>query len=328
MTIDVHAHLADRQLLDALAEQPGNRLLPVTREGSGYHVAGYGTLDPLLHDLEGRLASLSRRGVALQLVSPPPPLWSKPGWAPSVAEAALMNASTRRAVRAAGGALAGLAVPPLGEPEQAIAEVEDMLAGGDFAGVVLPTSVAGGALDEPVFEPFLAHLAQAGHPVFMHSVTAARRESLMRFTLNTAIGWPVETVICISRLIFSGVLERCPMKLVLSHGGGVLPWLAARLDLAWSAPQYERNPECRNIGQAPSAFLRALHDDTTVAGDPTLSWLLDFAGEDQVMFGGDFPYEIGDAEGALAMPVIDGLAPAVRDKVLRGNAARLLAIPA
>ena len=42
------------------------------------------------------------------------------------------------------------------------------------------------------------------------------------------------------------------------------------------------------------------------------------------MFGTDFPFEIGDAEGRLAMPTLDALDPAVREAVLGGTMQALL----
>jgi aminocarboxymuconate-semialdehyde decarboxylase len=43
-----------------------------------------------------------------------------------------------------------------------------------------------------------------------------------------------------------------------------------------------------------------------------------------VLFGTDFPYEIGDAEGTLALPMLDALPDADREKILSGNALGLM----
>jgi aminocarboxymuconate-semialdehyde decarboxylase len=42
------------------------------------------------------------------------------------------------------------------------------------------------------------------------------------------------------------------------------------------------------------------------------------------MFGTDFPYEIGDAEGAIALPVLASLPAAQRDRIEGGNAEDVL----
>lgn len=326
MTVDVHAHILERDFARWLARTP-NPILPVSEDGDGFRIDGYGPMDPLLYDLDGRLESLRRRGVELQLVAAPPPLWSKPGWVPDLEAARVINEATRRAVAAAGGRLAGLVVAPLAESgETATAFVADLLDTPHFAGMAMPTSAAAKPLDDAGLEPLFALLSRRRVPVFMHSVTGEARAATGRYTLRTVIGWPTETAIAVARLIFAGVFERHPFPLILSHGGGTLPILAGRLDLAYGAPLYEANADCRaNIARPPSSYLRELYFDTVVASAEALRFLLDFAGADHILFGSDFPYEIGDAEGRHIAPALAELPPAVRDQILRRNARRVLA---
>lgn len=325
MTIDVHAHLLEVGLLETLAAS-ANRILAVERAGASWRLPGYGEADRLLWDLEGRIDSLVARGVETQLVAPPPPLWSKPDWAAGVEESRLLNAATKRAVTASRGRLRGLAVPSLGDPGRAVEEARRWLDDDAFAGMALPTTAAGQPLDGPAFETFFAFLAEHRVFLFMHSVTSERRALLADYTLNTAIGWPVETAIAVARLVFAGTLERHPLNLVLSHGGGVLAWLAGRLDVAYAAPRYEANPACRrHIAHPPSHYLRTLGYDTVVTSEASLDHLLAFAGPGQVLFGSDFPYEIGDAEGRHAAPVLARLPGPSREAIMAGNARHRLA---
>lgn len=325
MIVDVHAHLLEADFLESLVRTP-NDIFRIEKTATGYATPGYGELDPLLHNLDGRLANLERRGVALQLVASPPPLWSRPGFAPSIDQARFLNAATRRAIGRSGGRLRGLVVLPLGEPDAVVNELRRALDTGDFAGVALPTSVKGLPLDDCGLADSFRFLSENRIFIFMHSVTGETRSSLGAYTLNTVIGWPTETSIAISRLIFSGYLERYPLNIVLSHGGGTLPYLAGRLDLAYNAPNYEANPACRkNINRPPSSYLRDLHYDTVVASPQSLALTLEFAGPDRVVFGSDFPYEIGDAEGHHVGPAIDRLPTDIRDKVRSGNAKAMLA---
>lgn len=325
MIVDVHAHIIERGFARRLAGT-GSAILKIETDGDGFRIAGYGPADPLLFDLDGRLASLAARGVSLQLVAPPPPLWSKPGWAPTAEDARLMNDATARVVADAGGPLAGLAVLPLAEPAAAPDEMRRCFAGGRFAGVALPTTAAGRPLDEAGLDAVFAFLARTRRLVFMHSVTSEPRAILSRYTLNTVLGWPSETAIAVARLVFAGVFERHPLNLVLSHGGGVLPFLAGRIDLAHRAPRYERNDDCRRaIARLPSDYLRGLYFDTVVAGALALNLVVEFAGAERVMFGSDFPYEIGDADGTLAAPGLSAMPAEMRARILGANARRVLA---
>ncbi len=325
MFIDVHAHLLEIDLLKSLGRSPGN-IFKVEEKSGRYFTPGYGELDPLLYDLAGRLENLERRNVTLQLVASPPPLWSRPGWAPSVDDARMLNDATRRAVSASSGRLGGLVVLPLGEPKAALDELRRQLGTGAFKGVALPTSAKGIPLDEYGLEPLFRYLSEFQIFIFMHSVSAETRSSLSKYTLNTVVGWPTETTIAIGRLIFSGVLERHPLNLVLSHGGGTLPFLAGRMDLAYNAPKHESNPDCRkHISRPPSHYLQELHFDTVVASPKSLSLVVDFAGPERVIFGSDFPYEIGDANGLHVGPAIDALPDVIRGAVRSKNAQRMLA---
>ena len=48
-------------------------------------------------------------------------------------------------------------------------------------------------------------------------------------------------------------------------------------------------------------------------------------GVDRIVFGSDYPFDIGDPEGRSSVPVIDALASEPREKIYRHNALALLA---
>ena len=320
--IDVHAHALHRDFLDELAAAG---TFGIEARGTGFGFAGYGDLDPLLFDIAGRTASLEARGVQLQLISPPPRVVSDAGWAADAGFARRLNRQTA-AVVAEGSYLAGLAVPALAEPGRAVDEVRHAMDELGLIGVALPTSAAGRPLDDGAFEPLFAECARRGCPVFMHPTTGVDRAALNGYTMLQAVGWPTETALCVGRLIFAGVFERHPgLRLILAHGGGALPSLVGRLDLAYNAPRYERNPACHaHISRPPSQYLQHILFDTAVAHPALLRGLIDLVGPGNVVFGTDFPFEVGDPTGALALPVLQTLDTGVRDAILRGTMVRLL----
>ncbi|MGH7079032.1 MAG: amidohydrolase family protein [Acetobacteraceae bacterium] len=321
--IDVHAHAFHRPFLENLARRG---MLGVEARDDGFGFAGYGTLDPLLFDLEGRIESLARRGIELQLVSPPPRVVSCDGWAADAVFARELNAQTAALVRDGGSRVAGLAVPALTEPDKALGEVRRAMDEDGLVGVALPTTAAGMPLDGGPFESLFAECARRHCPVFMHPTTALDRPALGSYTMLQAIGWPTETALAVGRLIFDGVWERHPdFCMILAHGGGALPSLVGRLDLAYDARRYERNPACRaHITRRPSLYLRHILFDTCVAHPSALRALLDLVGPENVTFGSDFPFEVGDPEGAIALPVLDALPPAEREMIVAGTMRSLL----
>ena len=115
------------------------------------------------------------------------------------------------------------------------------------------------------------------------------------------------------------------MNLVLAHGGGTLAMLAGRLDLGYDASTYEANADCRkNISRRPSSYLRQIYFDSVVAHPAALRYLIDLVGHDQVVFGSDFPFEIGDPLGAKILPAIAELPQNIAADILHNNAARIL----
>jgi aminocarboxymuconate-semialdehyde decarboxylase len=326
MIIDVHAHAVSEEFIRTTAARPDYGLPYEVRPDGRYLTRSYGETERMLWDLDARLESLDRRGIDLQLVSPSPRTLSDHQRAIGVEIVRLMNRDTAELVKRGGGRLAGMAVLPLGEPDKTPDELHRVIGEYGFRCVLMPTSAAGAPLDIPQFEATWDALEKHGLLVFMHGTTGIVRQTLGEFTLNTILAWPTEVTIAATRLIFSGVLERHPaLSLLLAHGGGTLPYLAGRLDLAYAAPRHEANPACRaHISKPPSQYLRQLYYDTVVASSASLRFLIDLVGPDRVMFGTDFPYEIGDAEGAIALPVLADVPAMEREKILGENAREIL----
>jgi aminocarboxymuconate-semialdehyde decarboxylase len=324
MIIDVHAHALTREFLTELARE---KAFGIETKGDGFGFGGYGPLDPLLYDVEGAAQSLVTRDITLQLVSPPPRIVSHAGWGADRAFARRLNKQTADFVKQAGARHGGLAVPALTEPEYAVAEISRALDEDGLTGVALPTSAAGRPLDDSAFEPLFAECARRGIIVFMHPTTGVERPAFGQYTMLQLVGWPSETALCVSRLIFAGVFERHPgLKLVLAHGGGTLAMLAGRIDLAYEASTYEANPDCRkHISRPPSSYLNQIFFDTVVAHPAALRYLIDLVGHRQIVFGSDFPFEIGDPQGGKALPAIAALPENVAADILYNNAAKILA---
>jgi len=325
MIVDVHAHGLSEEFIIAATKDPHGWRVEVAAPRQ-YIAADYGPLDPLLYDVEGRIASLRRRDVALQLISPPPPLVAAPEHAADAAMARVLNSSTAKLVSDCNGLLAGLAAPAVGEPERAADELRRAVETHRFPGVMLPSSAKDRALDDPAFASLFATIEEMELFVFMHPTGSYLSAGLQDFTLPIIVGWPTETSVAVARLIFSGTLRRHPrLKLVLAHGGGTLPYLLGRLDLAYSAPYHEANPACHaHIARPPSHYLRQLYFDSAVLNPKTLGFLIDEMGPDRVLFGSDFPYEIGDSDGAIAVASLQSAPAHTREAVLSGNARRLL----
>ena len=98
-------------------------------------------------------------------------------------------------------------------------------------------------------------------------------------------------------MILDGFIDRYPnLKIIASHGGGTLPYLAGRLDRC-----HEMIPACsEKIKDKPSSYLRRIFYDTVVYTPEALDLCLKVGGDDSVMYGSDYPHNIGDMAGCLA----------------------------
>lgn len=90
---------------------------------------------------------------------------------------------------------------------------------------------------------------------------------------------------------------------------------------------YEGFARCRrHISRPPSEYLRAFHYDTVNFDPGCLRLALDFAGEDRLLAGSDYPHKIGNLERMLASLRGLDLDTGATGKILGGNAARLLGL--
>jgi aminocarboxymuconate-semialdehyde decarboxylase len=340
MIIDVHAHVLSADLLGRFA-RAGAFGLHHNRAGEVLH-RGYGVFDPDVYDHERRFQRMADIGADLQLVSPIANFTTWPGGAADVELARALNESTAQCVAASGGRFAGLAALALGEPARAVEELGRAVEEHGFVGALIGTYAGDRPLDHPSLEPVFAETERRGLVLLMHPTSAIPEPpassgsswrdagqlepSWDQYTLTTILAWPNETARATSRLIFAGTLERHPeLHLVLSHGGGPLPFLRGRLNLAYSAPRYEYNGDCHAyITKPPGDYFDQLLFDTAVGAPESLHFLIDTVGAERVVFGTDDPFEIGDTGGRMALPALRDRDPAESQRILGSTLGRLI----
>ncbi len=126
------------------------------------------------------------------------------------------------------------------------------------------------------------------------------------FYLRNLIGNPLDTTIAAASLVFGGVLERYPnLKFCLSHGGGYAPYQIGRFMHGWSV----RPEGKKHLKVSPEASIRRLYFDTILFFAPALKWLVETYGASHVMFGSDYPFDMGmfDCVAAVRdLPIPEG----------------------
>ena len=262
LIVDFHAHALDEQFIHDLTKTPVAGLC-AERGDEGYWVIRRqgddrkSSIDPNLHNLPKRLESLHQRDVGLQLFAPPPFMLAWPGGASGVGACPRVErgeSSHFHPVWRPDGDV-GRTCP--WRPEVAAEELQRAVDEYGVRGVMMPSSAGSKPLDGPEFAPLFTLIERLGLVIFMHPTSAVTSERFGMYGVHVLVGWPFETTLAVTRMIFEGLFERHPkLKLVLAHGGGNLMFLQGRLDSAFEATGWEADPYFRkNITRRPSEYL-------------------------------------------------------------------------
>jgi aminocarboxymuconate-semialdehyde decarboxylase len=325
--VDSHYHWYPRahfEKLAALAEYPR-----AVRDGDGYKYyfnngRSFIPIPAVWFDLDAGLAASDATGHDITAVGTSGVLSGMLDQTPlasAVELAADYNEQLAAAQRAYPGRFFGTAAIPLTDTREAVALLDHAVTELGLIGVNLPPVTAGSeTVDAARLEPFYDRVEELGVPLIVHPTDLVLDEVLAGYDtgIQRSLGRLIDSSVTVLRLIFSGIMERHPaLKVMHTHGGGVLPYQAGRID---------KNARIKGLPELPSTYLRRTYVDTVCPQDLTVRTAVEFYGADHVMYGTDYPCWSPKA----AVEVIDGarLDEADTAKVLRDNAAGLLGIGA
>jgi aminocarboxymuconate-semialdehyde decarboxylase len=295
IVIDVHAHYSPALLFERFEAHardfPG---VKIARGGNGTQLSfpGDAALRAVMRELgelETRLSWMDANGIDHQLLG---------GWVEGygydlpagegLAWSRFQNACMRDALSSQP-RFTPLATVPLQDGKRAGEVLAEAMAD-EFAGVMigtLPKGAAGDNLDDASLDPFWDAAAQLGAAVYLHPQAFCGQSRLDDYRLDNAIGRLEDTSIAVARLLYSGHLLRFPkLKLVLSHGGGTLPYALGRL--------VRGHENLKGKAADPRAGWAAMYFDSCVFDTDALRYLARKAGPDRIMLGSDAPFPMGD----------------------------------
>jgi aminocarboxymuconate-semialdehyde decarboxylase len=235
-----------------------------------------------------------------------------------------------------------VAAVPMNDVDAAIEEV-DRAAGMGALGAQIYTNVNGHPLDEERFEPFYAKMAELDRTIWVHPTRSAAWadypvERKSRYEIWWVFGWPYETAVFMSRLVFSGVLERHPtLKVLTHHGGSMVPHFAGRVGPGWDQLGARTPPDRRDevegppLSKRPLDYFRMFYADTAMFGAAhALRCSIDFFGVDRILFASDSPFdpEKGPAYTRATIANIEelDLTDDERRRIYEGNARAVLGV--
>jgi len=233
---------------------------------------------------------------------------------------------------------AGIACLPLTDVEASLEEAERAVKELRLRAVEITTDIVGRPLDSPEFMPLFEKMVELDRPIFMHPIKEMtipdyEGEEFSKYRVWTKLGWPYATALAMTRMVYGGVMERLPeLKLVTHHCGGLIPYLAGRID--WNDDFNEMRMGHRDIYLKDKAvnYYRRFFYDTAVNGNTAaLMCGKAFAGIDQMVFGTDLPF---DNQNGLRLirDTIDSveameLSDEEKKRIYRDNVIKLMRLP-
>jgi aminocarboxymuconate-semialdehyde decarboxylase len=321
--IDVHTHMLNDAYLALLKKHGGGyKVRKVVGGQTGIFKDGapFMTLMPGMFDYDLRIKAMDAAGVDMAVVTLTSPnvYWGSPKV--SLAAARLINDDMAAQQKRYPERIRFMCSLPWQHPKLAVAELKRACDELGAVGVMVLANISGLSLTEKKFAPVWREIDRRGLPVLVHPSAPPGTAELdvMRYNLIASVGFMFDTSLAVARMIFDGFFDRHPkLKLIASHGGGALPYIAGRLDIC-----FDNMPACRErISARPSTYLKRIFYDSVVFQQESLELALKVGGDTNVLYGSDYPHNIGDMKGCLAR--VDALPPAQRDAVRGGNAMRI-----
>ena len=326
MIIDIYTHIAPKTFLDrmvTLAPKLGNivtRLLNVKP----------------IADLDARFRDMDTVPDYRQVLSLPNPSLEEIGTAETGRELSrIANDELAELCRKYPDRFVGFAAAVhLGDVDAAIAEADRAIHQLGAKGVLIYNHVAGLPLDDPRFRPFFAAMAQWDRPIWLHPTRTAgvrdyASEEKSRFEMWWCFGWPYDTSVAMTRLVFDGLFDRHPdINIITHHMGGMIPFFDGRvgpgLDVLGARTSDEDYSQILPSLKKPHMdYFKQFYGDTAMFGATTgVKCGLEFFGPSQVVFATDAP--LGPIKKTYDGVSSMDLSPEDRHAIFYGNAARLL----
>ena len=158
-------------------------------------------------------------------------------------------------------------------------------------------------LGHPDLAPVWEELNRRKAIVFVHPSAPVDAGRVNAKLSQPVIDYPHETTRSAMDMITQGTLRKYPnCKVILSHGGGTLPYLIAR-----AATPLRKSPEFGPLYFGPDVtfdtfmgdFRRFYFDLALSATTPNINMLLELVPHDHILYGSDFPFPPAAAHPAM-----------------------------
>ena len=210
--------------------------------------------------------------------------------------------------------------------EAACKEAERCLTRLGMKGILIYTNANGRFLHDPALAPFFEYMNGQDKPIWIHPYFNPSRPDpevdLQGLNIAQVFGWPFDTVIAMTCLIYGGVLDRFPnLTFITHHAGAGIPFFEQRM--------------ATHPGHAPQLkkplleYYKSFYVDSAIQGSiGGMQASYAFYGAGQILFGTDMPYASANGDGNAKQCVASinalGVPPAEKERMFSGNLLRLI----
>lgn len=230
--------------------------------------------------------------------------------------------------------VAAVACVPMNDVDAALKEIDRAIVDLRFRGIQLHNPIGDKPMDSPEFFPIYEKMEQYNLPIWVHSqrdmnTPDYKGEDKSKYLIWSLYGWPYETTLYMTRLVFSGVFDKYPnLKVITHHAGGMVPYYASRASGFYDANEMLLKLNIQLKGR-PVDYYRLFYTDTAIyKNTPALMCCYDFFGAEHVLFGTDMPYDnqYGLRQTREVIESIDAMDISKEDKrlIYEDNARKLL----
>jgi len=288
MRVDVHSHF---QSVEFVRHLLGTTRLPCAIEERGTYIVDCGSglrvpSLPELVDVERKLDAMDRLGIDVSVLSHGLPLGPDVLGSQADEWAMRINDDLARIVLTYPEKFIGFGSLGLADPERTIAEVDRCVTELGFSGFQLFSNLAD--VDANRIRPVLNHIARTGVPVHLHP-TLPLQPGVTGANLMLGFAFPIDSSLNVMKLIDSGLFDESPdLALIVSHAGGVLPYLMGRLDLYTESSQL--TTESTTLTRPFREYLGELYVDTVCYHPAAIECCYATMGGSRMLYGTDHPF--------------------------------------
>ena len=274
-----------------------------------------------------RIKDMDEAGVDFQVLSHGAPSAQRLNANEGPVLARRVNDRLAEAVKANPSRFAGFAALPTAEPRAAADELERCVTKHGFVGAMVHGLCNGVFFDDKRFWPILERAEALDVPLYLHPgvphptvIELYFKDYMGKHPNFATAGWgfTMETATLAIRMVLSGALEAYPkIRFILGHMGETIPFSSWRIDMTLGRD-----------GEHGKGFRDRFieHFYVTTSGffsSNALQCVINEMGIDRVMFSIDYPF-VENRPGTKWAIEDMTLAPSDKEKVLSGNARRIL----